>query len=206
MIKIISLLIFFISCVFISRAQVNSNSHYVKGHYRNGTYVDGYYRTNPNQTKNDNYSTYPNVNPHTGKQGTISPEYYSAPPNNYSNSNAVSTKSQTGYSSISSKKKELKNITAYQLEYVQGTTKGQEYSSAKINIDVDNNSLTISDNFTNGFKLKEYYETGKNIYLIDAVYNGIEYIIELKFESTFIIITIAKLIGNEYFSYQCYLN
>jgi flagellar basal body rod protein FlgC len=46
----------------------------VKGHVKsNGTYVAPYERTYPNKTINDNYSTYPNVNPHTGKVGTISP-------------------------------------------------------------------------------------------------------------------------------------
>lgn len=56
-----------------SIAQINSNSHYVKPHYRSGTYVKGYYRTNPNSTINDNYSTKPNINPYTGKKGTITP-------------------------------------------------------------------------------------------------------------------------------------
>lgn len=56
-------------------AQVNSSYHYVQPHYRsNGTYVDGYYRTNPNNSVYDNYSTYPNVNPHTGSVGTYIPE------------------------------------------------------------------------------------------------------------------------------------
>lgn len=67
-----------------SSAQINPNNHFVKGYYKsNGTYVEGYYRTNPNSTINDNYSTYPNVNPYTGETGTIQPEYsapsYSSP-------------------------------------------------------------------------------------------------------------------------------
>lgn len=60
----------------------NPNHVYVIGHTRsNGTYVEGYYRTAPNSTINDNFSTYPNVNPYTGSQGTISPSYnsYSTP-------------------------------------------------------------------------------------------------------------------------------
>lgn len=35
-----------------------------------GTNVQGYYRTPPNNTRNDNYSTQGNVNPYTGKEGT----------------------------------------------------------------------------------------------------------------------------------------
>lgn len=66
--------------------QVNPNSTYVNGYYKqNGTYVNGYNRTTPNSTINDNYSTSPNINPYTGTQGTIKPEtnYYEAPKNNY---------------------------------------------------------------------------------------------------------------------------
>ena len=65
-------------------AQVNPNYHQVSGYYKsNGTYVAPHYQTNPNSTINDNYSTYPNVNPWTGKQGTVTPDY-STPSYNYS--------------------------------------------------------------------------------------------------------------------------
>jgi hypothetical protein len=44
---------------------------YTKGYTKsNGTQVKGYYRTSPNSTKNDNYSTQGNVNPYTGIAGT----------------------------------------------------------------------------------------------------------------------------------------
>jgi hypothetical protein len=44
----------------------------VKGYYRsNGTYVKPHQRTLPNSTINDNYSTVGNVNPYTGKAGTV---------------------------------------------------------------------------------------------------------------------------------------
>jgi hypothetical protein len=63
--------------------QVNPSHQYVNGYYKsNGTYVQGHYRTNSNHTNRDNYSTYPNINPHTGNQGTIAPD------NNYSNNNS----------------------------------------------------------------------------------------------------------------------
>ena len=57
---------------------------YVHGYTtRNGTYVAPYVRTNPNNTIYDNYSTRPNVNPYTGKVGTVNPyapsSIYSAP-------------------------------------------------------------------------------------------------------------------------------
>lgn len=41
---------------------------YVKS---NGTYVNSYYRTSPDNTRSNNWSTYPNVNPYTGKTGTM---------------------------------------------------------------------------------------------------------------------------------------
>ena len=44
---------------------------YVRGHYRNnGTYVRPHYRSNPDGNPHNNWSTYPNINPYTGKRGT----------------------------------------------------------------------------------------------------------------------------------------
>lgn len=44
---------------------------YVRGYYRkNGTYVAPHYRSSPNNTKLDNWSTKGNINPYTGKTGT----------------------------------------------------------------------------------------------------------------------------------------
>ena len=43
---------------------------YVGGYYRsNGTYVKPHYRSRQNSTQSDNYSTYGNYNPYTGKKG-----------------------------------------------------------------------------------------------------------------------------------------
>ena len=43
---------------------------YVRGHYRsNGTYVDPHYRTSPNKSTFDNWSSYGNTNPRTGQKG-----------------------------------------------------------------------------------------------------------------------------------------
>lgn len=57
-----------------SSGHVDSKSVYVHGYYRkNGTYVHGYHRTKANHTKLDNYSTKGNVNPWTGKPGTVDP-------------------------------------------------------------------------------------------------------------------------------------
>lgn len=49
---------------------------WVGGHYRNdGSYVQGHYRTHQNNTISDNYSTVGNVNPYTGKHGTVPMDY-----------------------------------------------------------------------------------------------------------------------------------
>lgn len=60
---IISILL--LALCFSSYAQV-----YVKGYYKkDGTYVQPHYRSSPNSTKMDNYSTKGNINPYTGKEG-----------------------------------------------------------------------------------------------------------------------------------------
>jgi hypothetical protein len=44
---------------------------YVRGYYRsNGTYVQPHWRSNPDGKVQNNWSTYPNVNPYTGARGT----------------------------------------------------------------------------------------------------------------------------------------
>jgi hypothetical protein len=49
-------------------------SHVRQGYVtKNGTYVAPSYATNPNETKLDNYSTKGNINPHTGKAGSVDP-------------------------------------------------------------------------------------------------------------------------------------
>ena len=47
---------------------------YVRGYTRSdGTYVQPHYRSSPNSTTLDNYSTRGNTNPYTGKRGTVDP-------------------------------------------------------------------------------------------------------------------------------------
>jgi hypothetical protein len=60
---------------------VSGQTTYAPGYTKkNGTYVAPHYKTSPNKTKVDNWSTKPNVNPYTGKQGTvILPDPYYAP-------------------------------------------------------------------------------------------------------------------------------
>lgn len=47
---------------------------HVKGYVKsNGTYVAPYVRTSPDRSIYNNYSTTPNVNPYTGKTGSVNP-------------------------------------------------------------------------------------------------------------------------------------
>ena len=44
----------------------------VSGYFRsNGTYVNSYYRTSADSYKSNNYSSYGNYNPYTGRRGYI---------------------------------------------------------------------------------------------------------------------------------------
>lgn len=82
-------LLFIIAFLFTT-AFIFAQDVYVAGFTRsNGTYVQSHYRTAPNSTRNDNYSTVGNVNPYTGTLGTqprdghtttrTSSVYYSSP-------------------------------------------------------------------------------------------------------------------------------
>ncbi len=52
---------------------VEARTTKVNGYYRSsGTYVQPYYRTSPNSTRFDNYSTRGNYNPYSGRYGTRS--------------------------------------------------------------------------------------------------------------------------------------
>jgi hypothetical protein len=71
---------------------------YVNGYYRsNGTYVQPHYRTSPNNTVYDNWSTYPNVNPYTGQTGTriYNDSYFYTPSFNTSDFNRPNSLFQT---------------------------------------------------------------------------------------------------------------
>ncbi len=56
-------------------AQTNPKHIQVCGYYKeNGTYVQPYFRTAPNSTNRDNFSTKDNINPYTNKPGWIEPD------------------------------------------------------------------------------------------------------------------------------------
>lgn len=120
--------ILFVVCLLVSFCY--GQDVWVEGYYRkNGTYVEGHYRTRPNNTNSDNFSTKYNVNPYTGKKGTIksdggTPHYYTKQNNSeyvnsdysYKYSNSQKYSSSYKSSNVSSnkeikQKKENKPIT-----------------------------------------------------------------------------------------------
>lgn len=53
-----------------SYSSSSRSDHTISGYTRGGTYVRPSHATNPDATRNNNYSTKGNVNPYTGKLGT----------------------------------------------------------------------------------------------------------------------------------------
>ena len=63
--------IFFILIVTFSMTTFIVSDVHVNGYTKeDGTYVEEHYRSSPNDTVTDNYSTYGNTNPYTGEEGT----------------------------------------------------------------------------------------------------------------------------------------
>jgi hypothetical protein len=71
--RILLLTLFLIaSCSLLG--QTNDNHVFVRGYHRaDGIYVKPHYRTAPNNTPWDNFSTIGNVNPYTGEVGKVVP-------------------------------------------------------------------------------------------------------------------------------------
>jgi hypothetical protein len=65
--------IMLIAFVLTLSTTVIADTH-VRGYYKqNGTYVAPHYRSSPNSTTTDNFSTKGNINPYTGQEGTHNP-------------------------------------------------------------------------------------------------------------------------------------
>ena len=147
------LLIFIVLISLTIQGQSRSSSDvYVKGYVRkNGTVVPGYYRSAPNNTNRDNFSTKGNTNPYTGSKGHIEPDnntrYY-----NYSNN-------------LNSKKN---NNTSY--------TRTTNYSSEKINF--NNTRSKFYDNEKN-FKSDDSINS-KYFYALEKRWIGLKNNIEFR--------------------------
>lgn len=58
-----------------AKNSTSGSSNSVRGYTKkDGTYVAPHQRTNPNGTQRDNWSSKPNVNPYTGKDGKKEPQ------------------------------------------------------------------------------------------------------------------------------------
>lgn len=84
--------LFILLAVASVAAPVAAQVH-VHGYMRsNGTYVAPYTRTAPDSSIYNNYSTRPNINPYTGREGTVNPygsgPVYSSPSPSYNYSPA----------------------------------------------------------------------------------------------------------------------
>ena len=67
---------YFVFLLLIAFSFSGFADEYVYGYYKkDGTYVEGYFKTSPNTTNRDNYSTQGNLNPHTGTEGARAPDY-----------------------------------------------------------------------------------------------------------------------------------
>lgn len=58
-----------------AKNSTSGSSNSVRGYTKkDGSYVAPHQRTNPNGTQRDNWSSKPNVNPYTGKEGKKEPQ------------------------------------------------------------------------------------------------------------------------------------
>jgi hypothetical protein len=151
---------------FNSLAQRKSSSDvHVNGHYRaNGTYVAPYYRTAPNSTNIDNFSTIGNVNPYTGKNGTIQPSqssinysssydrpYYRTDPNSINIDNFSSIDNVNPYTGIKGTAQPDQSHPNYSSSY------NKPYLENKLN--------------KNEFISKEYYNTKIEVFSCSSIYD-----------------------------------
>ncbi len=79
-----------ITCFFLNNLSAQKSDVFVNGYLKNdGTYIQPHFRTTPNNSMFDNYSTKGNYNPYTGKPGWIDPylkvsnSYYARMPATY---------------------------------------------------------------------------------------------------------------------------
>ena len=119
-------LIAFLFTTALSFAQVS-----VKGYYRsNGTYVQPHQRTAPNYTRNDNYSTIGNVNPYTGKAGTLPRDGYTTSKRTSSSSTSTYTNSSytsPSYSSSYTAPVSSYTSSTYSSSVIQTGSRGGQY-------------------------------------------------------------------------------
>lgn len=78
--KILVIVSFFLIFAFAFSIKAEAATR-VKGYFKpsTGTFVAPHYKTSPDSSKFNNYSTKGNINPFNGKKGTVNPFKISAP-------------------------------------------------------------------------------------------------------------------------------
>lgn len=150
----------------------NSDDVYVNGYYKkNGTYVESHYRTSPNNTKEDNYSTKGNVNPYNGKKGyKTGDEYYSNYNSTYYIDNEVNNYSKTENSNqeiqyYENKNEKTNSYSPYKIISISTTLTSYEVESLITNCGANYNMIVSLG------KLKKYISNEKiNISSEDVMY------------------------------------
>jgi hypothetical protein len=127
--------ILFIVFLFAAANSFAQSTVYVHGYTRsNGTYVQGHYRTAPDATRNNNWTTVGNVNPYTGKAGTVPREYSSS---SYSSSTysspSYSTYSVPTYYTYSSPSYSTYSTSTYSTPVYTGSRGGTYYINSNGN-------------------------------------------------------------------------
>lgn len=87
-----------LTCLLFAISTTAIAGTYVRGYTKsNGTYVAPHYRSSPNSTTYDNYSTKGNYNPYTGQKGTQNP--YKSNSNSFNSGNTYQNSNPYGRSS-----------------------------------------------------------------------------------------------------------
>lgn len=132
--------LFYLVVLFAASFCYSQSDVWVNGYARaNGTYVEGHYRTTPNSTVNDNFSTVGNRNPYTGEWGNKPREFsYTstsanntvppAPiPNNY---NPLAFMPQTPPEQIYNKPRKIVDYS----QYSRDTTKPRRFTRQSLTV------------------------------------------------------------------------
>lgn len=118
-------LLFTIAFLFTTAFMFAQSSVYVSGYMKsNGTYVQPHYRSVPNNTVYDNYSTKGNINPYTGSVGTKSIYSSYSIPSYSATSYSVPTYSAPRYSMPSYS---YPNVTSYNVKSIYTGPRGGQY-------------------------------------------------------------------------------
>jgi len=88
-----------LSCLLVLFLATSVFAEYVGSYYRrDGTYVQGYYRSDSNNTVQDNYSYKGNTNPYTNETGT---NYYRSSPSSQYYDSSYGYKRPSTYAGMS---------------------------------------------------------------------------------------------------------